>query len=116
MPSSPTLNRRHFLKASAMAGLTLDTLPLKAEMEAGGPAKPKPASVGVPTGHLGKLKVTRLICGGNLFSGFAHSGDLLYVHSLHQHYFTEDILDQPTQCRPSHCTMRYVDWFGPPQP
>ena len=102
MPSSQTLDRRRFLKASAIAGLTLDTLPLKAQMEAGGPAKPKPASAGLPTGHIGKLKVTRLVCGGNLFSGFAHSGDLLYVHSLLQHYFTEDkILDTLQLCEES---------------
>jgi len=102
MPPSQTLNRRHFLKASAIAGLALDTLPLEAQMEAGGPAKPKPASVGLPLGHIGKLKVTRLICGGNLFSGFAHSGDLLYVHSLLQHYFTDDkILDTLQLCEES---------------
>ena len=102
MPSSQILNRRHFLKASAVAGLTFDALPLKAQMEAGGPAKPKPASGGLPTGRLGKLRVTRLICGGNLFSGFAHSGDLLYVHSLLQHYFTDDkILDTLQLCEES---------------
>ena len=102
MPASQTLNRRHFFKASAMAGLTLDTLPLKAQTEAGGPVKPKPASAGLPIGHIGKLKVTRLICGGNLFSGFAHSGDLLYVHSLLQHYFTDDkILDTLQLCEES---------------
>jgi hypothetical protein len=98
-----TVNRRHFLKASTIgAGLTFDTLPLKAYMEAGGPAKPKPTSVGLPTGRIGKLEVTRLICGGNLFSGFAHSGDLLYVHSLLQHYFTDDkILDTLQLCEES---------------
>ena len=102
MPPSQTLNRRHFLKASAIAGLALETLPLKAQMESGGPAKPKSTSVGLPTGHIGKLKVTRLICGGNLFSGFAHSGDLLYVHSLLQHYFTDDkILETLQLCEES---------------
>jgi len=103
MPSSQSLNRRHFLKASALvAGLTLDTLPLKAQMEAGGAGKPKPASGRLPAGRIGKLEVTRLICGGNLFSGFAHSGDLLYVHSLLQHYFTDDkILDTLQLCEES---------------
>lgn len=43
-----------------------------------------------PTGRLGKLTVTRLICGGNLFSGFAHSGDLLYMSTLLKNYFSED--------------------------
>jgi hypothetical protein len=85
------VNRRNFLQASAMAaGLTFDTLPLKAQMEAGGAAKPKPASGALPMGRIGKLEVTRLLCGGNLFSAFAHSGDLVYVHSLLQHYFTDD--------------------------
>ncbi len=100
MSFSPSLNRRRFLQASAAAaGLTLDTLPLKAQLEAGGPGKPKPVSSKLPTGHIGKLDVTRLICGGNLFSGFAHSGDLLYVHSLLQHYFTDDkILDTLQLC------------------
>lgn len=95
MPLSQNLNRRHFLQASAVAaGLTFDTLPLKAQMEAGGPVRMKPASGGLPKGRIGKLEVTRLICGGNLFSGFAHSGELIYVHSLLQHYFTDDkILD-----------------------
>ena len=100
MPSLQNLNRRHFLQASAVAaGLTLDTLPLKAQMEAGGTVKLKPASGGLPTGRIGKLEVTRLICGGNLFSGFAHSGELLYVESLLRHYFTDDkILDTLQLC------------------
>ena len=100
MSFSPSLNRRRFLQASAAAaGLTFDTLPLKAQLEAGEPGKPKPASSRLPAGRIGKLDVTRLICGGNLFSGFAHSGDLLYVHSLLQHYFTDDkILDTLQLC------------------
>ena len=103
MPLSQNLNRRRFLQASAVAtGLTFDTLPLKAQMESGGPAKLKPVSGGLPTGRIGKLEVTRLLCGGNLFSGFAHSGELLYVHSLLQHYFTDDkILDTLQLCEES---------------
>jgi hypothetical protein len=103
MPLSQNLNRRHFLQASAVAaGLTFDTLPLKAHMQAGGPAKPKPTSGTLPTGHIGKLEVTRLLCGGNLFSGFAHSGDLLYVESLLHHYFTDDkILETLQLCEES---------------
>ncbi len=103
MSLSQNLNRRHFLQASAVAaGLTFDTLPLKAHMETGGTAKPKPTSAGLPTGRIGKLEVTRLLCGGNLFSGFAHSGDLVYVHSLLQHYFTDDkILETLQLCEES---------------
>ncbi len=103
MPLSQNLNRRHFLQASAVAaGLTFDTVPLKAQMEAGGPAQLKPAAGGLPAGRIGKLEVTRLICGGNLFSGFAHSGELLYVHSLLQHYFTDaKILETLQLCEES---------------
>jgi hypothetical protein len=42
-----------------------------------------------PTGRIGKVAVSRLICGGNLISGFAHSRDLIYVSPLLKHYFTE---------------------------
>jgi hypothetical protein len=101
MPNS--LNRRQFLGASALAaGLTFDTRPLKAQMKATGPGKSKPAAAPPPRGRIGKLEVSRLICGGNLFSGFAHSGDLLYVSSLLRHYFSEDkILDTLQLCEES---------------
>ena len=97
------LNRRHFLRASALAaGLTFDTRALKAQMEANGLAKSKPASTPSPMGRIGKLEVSRLICGGNLFSGFAHSGNLLYVEGLLKHYFSEDkILETLQMCEES---------------
>ena len=44
----------------------------------------------LPTGKISKLKISRLICGGNLINGFAHDRDLIYVSSLLQHYFTDD--------------------------
>ena len=43
----------------------------------------------LPTGTLGKLKISRIILGGNLIGGWAHSRDLLYVSDLLKHYFTE---------------------------
>jgi len=97
------LDRRLFLKASALAaGITLDTLPLKAQMKTSWSVKPKPASARPPMGRIGKLEVTRLICGGNLFSGFAHSGNLLYVDGLLKHYFSEDkILETLQMCEES---------------
>lgn len=41
-------------------------------------------------GKLGPLDVTRLIVGGNLTSGFAHSRDLIYVSGLLRQYFTDE--------------------------
>ena len=50
-----------------------------------------PAVLGtLPMGKIGKVKISRLICGGNLISGYAHSRDLIYVSPLLKHYFTED--------------------------
>jgi hypothetical protein len=43
-----------------------------------------------PRGKIGKLPISRLICGGNLISGFAHSRDLMYVSALLKHYFTDE--------------------------
>lgn len=49
------------------------------------------ASAGsVPIGKIGKVTLGRLICGGNLISGYAHSRDLLYVSPLLKAYFTDD--------------------------
>lgn len=44
----------------------------------------------VPMGRIGKLEVSRLICGGNLIIGYAHARDLIYVSSLLKKYFTQE--------------------------
>lgn len=43
----------------------------------------------IPRGRLGNLEIGRIICGGNLISGFAHSRDLIYVSKFLKTYFTE---------------------------
>lgn len=43
----------------------------------------------IETGRIGKVEISRLICGGNLIGGYAHSRDLIYVSSLLNHYFTD---------------------------
>ncbi|OHB73964.1 MAG: hypothetical protein A2Z25_05615 [Planctomycetes bacterium RBG_16_55_9] len=45
---------------------------------------------GLPVGKIGKVTISRLLAGGNLISGFAHSRDLIYVSSLLRNYFTDD--------------------------
>lgn len=48
----------------------------------------------LPVGKIGKLSISRLISGGNLISGWAHSRDLHYVPSLMRAYNTpEKVLD-----------------------
>jgi hypothetical protein len=41
-------------------------------------------------GKIGNLSISRLICGGNLIGGYAHSRDLIYVSPLLKHYFTDE--------------------------
>jgi uncharacterized membrane protein YphA (DoxX/SURF4 family) len=43
----------------------------------------------LPQGTLGKLKISRLILGGNLIAGFSHTRDLLYGPQLFKAYNTD---------------------------
>ena len=92
------LARRSFLKKSLAASLAA---PLVVSLEEhrlvqAAPAEPAlappdPASLCQRWhGTIGKVKISRLICGGNLISGWAHSRDLIYVSNLLTHYFTDE--------------------------
>jgi len=90
------MDRRGFVKksagiplAAAATALSLEERVL-AEKTTHKPARPAPKGSGVPTGKIGNVEISRLICGGNLISGFAHSRDLVYVSSLLKQYFTEE--------------------------
>lgn len=89
-------SRRRFLQASAAATLavplvtSLEEYALTARAEAA-PATPAAgAAAMLPRGKIGKVEISRLICGGNLISGYAHSRDLIYVSRLLKAYFTEE--------------------------
>jgi uncharacterized membrane protein YphA (DoxX/SURF4 family) len=43
----------------------------------------------LPTGKIGKHEISRLVAGGNLIGGWAHSRDLIYVSTLFKAYNTE---------------------------
>ncbi len=86
---SKDLNRRQFVKKSLLASaavtsaLSLEEKALLAVMKK--PTKPSADSVKgylghkLPRGRIGNVKISRIICGGNLIGGFAHSRDLVYV-------------------------------------
>lgn len=64
----------------------------------GKPAKAPADSInGLPAGTIGNVKISRIICGGNLIGGFAHSRDLVYVSSLLKHYFTDEKIIETLQ-------------------
>ena len=56
----------------------------------------------LPTGKIGKLTLSRLISGGNLISGWAHSRDLQYVPSLMRAYNTEEKVIDTLQLLEEH--------------
>jgi hypothetical protein len=96
---SGKLNRRRFLKGSLAAGaaagfLSLEEKILLAAMEKGIDVekdKQKDKITGeMPMGKIGSLKISRLILGGNLIHGSAHSRDLIYVSELLKAYNTEE--------------------------
>jgi len=94
---SDHLDRRGFLTSSvaASAGVALgfnhEEKVLLARAAEGREA-PKPAATAksLPNGRIGDVTISRLICGGNLISGYAHSRDLIYVSPLVKHYFTDE--------------------------
>ncbi len=92
----PNLSRRGFLRSSALvssaAALSFrfeDQALLARQSDRPAPAAPAGAPLDFPKGKIGRLSISRLICGGNLISGFAHSRDLIYVSSLLRQYFTD---------------------------
>ena len=97
MKNAPS--RRNFLKKSAAVALAA---PLIQSLEeyALAAAEPPPAAAApgagpapkatLPLGTIGHVKISRLICGGNLIGGYAHSRDLIYVSPLLLHYFTDE--------------------------
>ncbi len=92
---SENLNRRDFFKKSLIASagvtsaLSLEEKNLLAQMKK--PAKQTADSVkGLPRGKIGDLNISRIICGGNLIGGWAHSRDLTYVSSLVVAYHTDE--------------------------
>ncbi|MGA2865755.1 MAG: hypothetical protein ABSF95_14880 [Verrucomicrobiota bacterium] len=90
------LGRRTFLKKSAAVALTapliqsLEEYALAAQESAPSTQPASPPAAAMPLGTIGKVRISRLICGGNLISGYAHSRDLIYVSPLLNHYFTDD--------------------------
>jgi len=93
---SRCLNRREFLKKSVISsGLIASALSIEEKILLAREAKkamPEPQSSikGLPMGKIGNVKISRLICGGNLINGYAHSRDLIYVSELLTHYFTDE--------------------------
>jgi hypothetical protein len=95
------LHRRGFLgKSAAICGSVLAASGLEEQtllaqlVDRADYGKKKEPVQGLQRGKLGQYELSRLFIGGNLISGSAHAGDLLYQSALMTHYFTtEKILE-----------------------
>ncbi len=94
---SRKLNRRRFLKNSiaASAGATIamsleEQILLASQATESSKPQTKTPVKDLPMGRIGDVKMSRLICGGNLIGGWAHSRDLIYVSKLLKAYNTEE--------------------------
>jgi len=93
---SENLDRRAFLKnsmlgtAAAASALSLEEQALLGAMKKTPPKTAGPSIEGMTAGKIGDVTISRLICGGNLIGGYAHSRDLIYVSSLLKSYFTDE--------------------------
>jgi hypothetical protein len=90
------LNRRNFLKKSVIAStgaamaLSSQKRALSGEAKEPGMSLPADSVKGLPAGKIRNIKISRLVCGGNLISGWTHSRDLKYVSSLSKAYNTDE--------------------------
>jgi len=100
------MKRRNFLRNAALA-TTAAVIPIHTRSDGGGDEKGwfsfeeenLIAKTGaqttqlkgeVPKGKIKDVSLSRMMVGGNLVSGFAHSRDLIYVSRLMKTYFTEE--------------------------
>ncbi|HCO95286.1 MAG TPA: hypothetical protein DIU00_15280 [Phycisphaerales bacterium] len=97
---SEKINRRKFLNNGMLAGAAAVSLTGIEEkiafaatqkgIDTNKERQKDQGSAKIPMGKIGNLKVSRLISGGNLISGWSHARDLIYVHHLMRHYNTDE--------------------------
>jgi hypothetical protein len=91
---SRNLNRRQFFKKSLATSVAV--------VSASGPQKKTLSAVkrtptDLPMGQIGKVRISRLIIGGNQFSGWSHSRDLKYLRDLFKAYSTDERIMETLQ-------------------
>lgn len=96
---SSRLTRRNFLSGSFLAATGVASALLSTNQNSHSAGTEKPATSPqiseqdkVPSGTLGKAKISRIMLGGNLISGYMHCRDLKYVGALFRAYVTEEKL------------------------
>ena len=100
------LNRRQFFKKSLItsaavtsaSGFPRTATSAATTKDAALPEQKKSANA-FPTGRIGNVQISRMIIGGNQFSGWSHSRDLSYLRELFLAYSTEEkIMETLEKC------------------
>ncbi len=86
----PVSRRCFFVGTMAAAGAAVGSSLEEKALAAGAVEAAEGPKGAMPMGKIGNVSVSRLICGGNLISGHAHSRDLVYVSPLLKNYFTDE--------------------------
>ena len=98
-------NRREFLKTAA-ATAAVAPAALGADHALGTPpAVPPPSAAAksiLPMGRIGSVAFSRLMLGGNLIGGYAHSRDLTYVAHLMKRYNTDAKIIETLEVAENH--------------
>jgi hypothetical protein len=82
---SKDMNRRQFIGRSLIASSVIAA----AAESTGAPASASSVK-GLPAGKIGGVEISRLIIGGNQFSGWSHSRDLAYLRDLFKAYSSQE--------------------------
>lgn len=69
---------------------------------AGSETQPSSSPAALPVGQIGKAKISRLLIGGNLISGYMHARELKYAGALFRAYVTEEKLMQTLRLAEQH--------------
>ncbi len=100
---SRALTRRDFIHTSVLAATGAATA--VSQVGRAAPAAEAPAtasSAAFPCGQIGKAKISRMLLGGNLVSGYLHSRDLKYTGALFRAYVTVEKLMQTFRLAEQH--------------
>lgn len=116
---SCSLSRRRFLTGAlgasvATVAMSVEEHRLLAHTTTRSPAATPVALSDRWFGRIGAVKISRLICGGNLISGYAHSRDLTYVSTLLKHYFTDDRVMETWALCEAHGINTMIAYPGDP--
>jgi len=109
-------NRRQFLKTSAVASAVVapalaQSGGAQAPLDPNVPTGPlSPAKDRLPLGKIGSHEFSRLMLGGNLIGGYAHSRELTYVSPLMKRYNTDAKILETLELAETHGVNVMNSW------